>query len=175
MMQNEKTVADKVLEQLEIRIDLIATKFMNGKSDRLESQKELEGIEGICRDILNVLYPIAEEKTKFVYELFMKTADLMKNTMKYYEFNEHGHCALIVVKEKEGRDALEKAFEIYHEFVNRDSVKEEGVLTVLSYPEAFNVYRKAMSEVRPTEAIDEYIKEFNAYEDTVILVDGAVV
>ncbi len=78
MMQNEKTVADKVLEQLERRIDLIATKFMNGKSDRLESQKELEGIEGICKDILNVLYPIAEEKTKSIHELFMKTSELLK-------------------------------------------------------------------------------------------------
>ncbi|MEK4841417.1 MULTISPECIES: hypothetical protein [Bacillus] len=78
MMQNEKTVADKVLEQLEMRIDLIATKFMNGKSDRLESQKELEGIKGICKDILNALYPIAEEKTKSIHELFMKTSELLK-------------------------------------------------------------------------------------------------
>lgn len=78
MMQNEKTVADKVLEQLEMRIDLIATKFMNGKSDRLESQKELEGIETICRDILNTLYPIAEEKTKSINELFMKTSELLR-------------------------------------------------------------------------------------------------
>ncbi|MCU5667618.1 hypothetical protein OCB72_23285 [Bacillus cereus] len=78
MMQNEKSVADKVLEQLERRIDLIATKFMNGKSDRLESQKELEGIEGICRDILNTLYPIAEEKTKSIHGLFMKTSELLK-------------------------------------------------------------------------------------------------
>lgn len=77
-MQNEKTVADKVLEQLEMRIDLIATKFMNEKSDRLESQKELEGIETICRDILNTLYPIAEEKTKSIHELFMKTLELLR-------------------------------------------------------------------------------------------------
>jgi hypothetical protein len=77
MVENEKTVADKILEQLERRIDLIATKFMNGKSDRLESQKELEGIEGICRDILNTLYPIAE-KTKSIHELFMKTSELLK-------------------------------------------------------------------------------------------------
>ncbi|MBG9750822.1 hypothetical protein ABD81_18955 [Bacillus thuringiensis] len=79
MMQNEKTVADKVLEQLEMRIDLIATKFMNGKSDRLEIQKELEVIETICRDILNTLYPIAEEKTKSINELFMKTSELLRS------------------------------------------------------------------------------------------------
>ncbi len=78
MTENEKNVADKVLEQLEMRIDLIATKFMNGKSDRLESQKELEGIETICRDILNTLYPIAEEKTKSIHELFMKTSELLR-------------------------------------------------------------------------------------------------
>ncbi|CCW03984.1 MULTISPECIES: hypothetical protein [Bacillus] len=78
MMKNEKTVADKVLDQLEMRIDLIATKFMNGKSDRLESQKELEGIETICRDILNTLYPIAEEKTKSIHELLMKTSELLR-------------------------------------------------------------------------------------------------
>ncbi|EOP79238.1 hypothetical protein PSR14_30675 (plasmid) [Bacillus sp. A01H] len=78
MTENEKSVADKVLEQLERRISLIATKFMNGKSDRLESQKELEGIETICRDILNTLYPIAEEKTKSIHELFMKTSELLR-------------------------------------------------------------------------------------------------
>lgn len=74
----EQVIADKVLEQLEMRIDLIVTKFINRKSNCLDSQKELDGIEGICRDIVNTLHPISAEKAEYVHEMFLKASELLK-------------------------------------------------------------------------------------------------
>lgn len=98
--------------------------------------------------------------------------------MNYYEFNKQDYYALIAVKEKEGRDSLEKAFEIYHEIVGYNSVqevKEAGTPTPMLYTEAINLYKKTMAEISSIDSMNEHIKQFNEYEDTVVLIDGAVV
>lgn len=76
--QNEKTVGDKVLEQFEMKIDLIATKFVNGISNKMESQKQLNDLESLLVNVLNIFHPTNEEKAESVHALFVKTTELLQ-------------------------------------------------------------------------------------------------
>lgn len=79
-IQNEKVFADKVLEQLEFKIDLVATKLIkrkrSGETSFFENKKEFEVVEGMSRDIMNVLHPISPEKTMYVYDMIQRASQL---------------------------------------------------------------------------------------------------
>lgn len=79
-IQNEKVFADKVLEQLECKIDLVATKWIkrkrSGGTSFFENKKEFEVVEGMSRDIMNVPHPISPEKTMYVYDMIQRASQL---------------------------------------------------------------------------------------------------
>ncbi|MBC6975112.1 MULTISPECIES: hypothetical protein [Bacillus] len=78
---NEKVLADKVLEQLEIKIDLVATKLVrkkrNGETSFLENRKEFEVVEELSKSIMNILHPVAPEQTMVVNNMLHKTSQLL--------------------------------------------------------------------------------------------------
>ncbi|PDZ06573.1 hypothetical protein CON03_07140 [Bacillus cereus] len=99
--------------------------------------------------------------------------------MKYFEFDKHEYYALIAVDEKEGQDPLEKAYELYFEIVGYNSaeeVKEAGEPKELSYPGAWFRWKTLQKRAKQTMCYptDEWMKEFNSFKDTVVILDGAL-
>lgn len=77
---NEKVLADKVLEQLKMKIDLVATKLVRkkraGETSFLENRKEFEVVEEMSKSIMNVLHSVSPEKTTFINNMLQKTSYL---------------------------------------------------------------------------------------------------
>lgn len=78
--QNEKVLADKVLEQLELKIDLVATKLMkrkrSGETSFLENRKEFEVVEDMSKSMMNILHSFSPEKTMSIDNMLQKVAKL---------------------------------------------------------------------------------------------------
>lgn len=104
--------------------------------------------------------------------------------MKYFEFNQHEYYALIAVAEKEGRDSLEKAYEIYFEIVGSDSAQEvraAGEPEEMSFAYAWFRWKALMKRIRfkkQTEesymSTDKWMQEFRKHKDVAVIVDGSL-
>lgn len=93
---------------------------------------------------------------------------------KYYEFHEHDYYALISVKEEEGQDAMDKAFELYVEMVAGDNVeelREEATPRELTEEQALSTYLISLAKTKDTTAICSLYKHFCECEDELLLVD----
>ncbi|MCU7667695.1 hypothetical protein [Bacillus thuringiensis] len=98
--------------------------------------------------------------------------------MKYFEFNQHEYYALIAVSEKEGRDSLEKAYEIYFEIIGSDSaqeVKAAGEPEEMSFAYVWFRWKALMKRTEELHIpADKWMQELRKHKDAAVIVDGSL-
>ncbi|MFK4375246.1 hypothetical protein ABH948_000642 [Bacillus sp. RC218] len=90
--------------------------------------------------------------------------------MKYFEFNKHEYWAMVVAEN------TEKAIEVYVGAVAGETieeVKEEGFPTEITKQQAMRQYIDVLHQTTSLKT-EEIIKDFNEFEDSVVLIDSSL-
>lgn len=90
--------------------------------------------------------------------------------MKYFKFNKHEYWAMVVAEN------TEKAIEVYVGAVAGETieeVKEEGFPTEITKQQAMRQYIDVLHQTTSLKT-EEIIKDFNEFEDSVVLIDSSL-
>ncbi|PEP21723.1 hypothetical protein CN566_28385 [Bacillus wiedmannii] len=91
--------------------------------------------------------------------------------MKYFEFDKHGYWAMIAAVDEE------KAIEVYVDVVageNTAEVEGEGFPTEVTKQQAMRQYIDVLHHTTPLKT-EDIIKDFNEFENSVVLIDSSLV
>lgn len=99
----------------------------------------------------------------------------------YCEFNKHDYYALIAVKkDKPYRNTYHKAYKLYAQIVAGEDtprgiaeLKEEGLYTELTRDQA--LLKFLLVGDNKDRNVGELVKEFDAIEDNVVLIDSSLI
>ena len=139
------------------------------KLDRLYFNGQKQAIEEILKFIEGKHY--INDKGEFIDNTYGKL-DLQT---RYFEFNQHEYYALIAVKDEPVKDALEKAYEQYVEYVGGDNVemiKEEGEPDEITRNEAMLKYFQGKG--CEDETVRKLTEQFERVNEAPLLIDGGL-